>query len=295
MRCDLHVHTVHSGMCTVPVARYFCRECYSRPLDVYEKLKRQGMGLVTITDHDSIGAAEELRSKPDFFLSEEVTCHMPSGTEIHVGVYDIDDRQHIQLQRRRDDLPALLAYLREQDLFFSVNHVFSSLTGRREIADFEWFERHFPAFEVKNGAMLKRSNRNASHVARWMGKSSVGGSDAHTLRNAGSVYTEVRGASTKEEFLLGVRRGDAIVDGSSGNYPKLTAEVLQICLNMMKERPWTVLLAPFALAVPLVTLVHYGLEADFADRWLRLVANSRAHEIGNTVEWMLKAETEVSA
>lgn len=295
MRCDLHVHTVHSGMCTIPVARHFCRECYNQPRDLYETLKRRGMHLVTVTDHDSIDTVEALRSRPDFFVSEEVTCRMPSGTEIHVGVYDITDRQHVELQRRRDDLPSLLAFLREQDLFFSINHLFSSLTGRRHLSDFEWFENHFPAFEVRNGAMLQRANRNAAHLGRWLGKSPIGGSDAHTLRNAGCVYTEVPGARDREEFLLGLRRGRGIVSGVSGNYIKLTIEVLQICINMMRERPWTAVLAPVVLGVPAVTLVHYWLEADFASRWLRRVATARANEIGNPVEWILQAESEVSA
>lgn len=282
-------------MCTIPVARHICRECYSQPWDLYETLKRRGMQLVTVTDHDSIDAVEALRSRPDFFVSEEVTCRMPSGTEIHVGVYDITDRQHVELQRRRDDLPSLLAFLREEDLFFSINHVFSSLTGRRHLSDFEWFENHFPAFEVRNGAMLQRANNSAAHLGRWLGKSPIGGSDAHTLRNAGSVYTEVPGARDRAEFLLGLRRGSGIVAGESGNYIKLTSEVLQICINMMKEKPWTSVLAPVVLAVPAVTLVHYLVEADFASRWLRRVATARANEIGNPVEWMLQAESEVSA
>ncbi|MCL4853660.1 MAG: hypothetical protein KJZ78_20075, partial [Bryobacteraceae bacterium] len=62
MKCDLHVHTVHSGMCTVPLARMFCRESYTQPDAAYGKLKRLGMNLVTITDHNSIGACDVLRS-----------------------------------------------------------------------------------------------------------------------------------------------------------------------------------------------------------------------------------------
>src|ERR1700726_957381 len=99
MRCDLHVHTVHSGMCTVPVLSRVCRESYNEPLALYETLKRRGMDLVTVTDHDSIDAVESLRRRPDFFLSEEVTCITPSGMEIHVGALGIIDRDHIELQR----------------------------------------------------------------------------------------------------------------------------------------------------------------------------------------------------
>src|SRR5579863_593688 len=165
MRCDLHVHTRHSGMCTIPLLRSVCRESYNEPLAVYEKLKRLGMDLVTITDHDSIDAAEALRSRTDFFLSEEVTCRLPSGTELHVGVYDIGERDHIELQRRSQDFEALTAYLLERDLFFSANHVFSSLTGRRHPADFDLFETAFPAVETRNGHMLARANEGASALA----------------------------------------------------------------------------------------------------------------------------------
>src|SRR5271163_4942166 len=116
MKCDLHVHTHHSGMCTVPVMKRICRESYNDPIQVYETLKRRGMDLVTITDHDSIDAVEPLRRYPDFFLSEEVSCSTSSGTKLHMGVYDMQERHHIGLQRRRDDMPALLAYLEEQRL-----------------------------------------------------------------------------------------------------------------------------------------------------------------------------------
>src|SRR5579871_6622527 len=143
MRCDLHVHTIHSGMCTVPVMNRICRESYNDPREVYETLKRRGMEIVTVTDHDSIDAAEALRGHADFFLSEEVSCRMSSGTELHVGVYGLDDRDHIELQRRREDFASLLAYLRERGLLFSVNHAFSSLTGRRKEADFVEFAASF--------------------------------------------------------------------------------------------------------------------------------------------------------
>ena len=103
MRCDLHVHTVHSGLCNLPILKSFCNESYAEPQAVYDKLKRRGMGLVTVTDHDCVDSAESLRRHADFFVSEEVTCTTPSGGSMHVGVYDLNDRQHIEVQRKRDD------------------------------------------------------------------------------------------------------------------------------------------------------------------------------------------------
>jgi predicted metal-dependent phosphoesterase TrpH len=131
MRCDLHVHTVHSGFCTVPGLNRICLESWNEPRALYERLKQRAMNLVTVTDHDSIDAVEELRRYPDFFLSEEVTCTMPSGTEMHAGVYGIRECDHIELQRRRTDVESLLAYASENQLFVTVNHIYSSLTGSR--------------------------------------------------------------------------------------------------------------------------------------------------------------------
>lgn len=275
MKCDLHVHTVHSGMCTVPVASRFCRECYSEPAAVYHRLKQLGMDLVTVTDHDSIDAAEVLRAHSDFFLSVEATCRMPSGTEVHVGIYDITERQHIETQRRRDDFPSLIAYLAEQQLFFSVNHVLSGLTGRRHVSDFEIFEGFFPAFEVLNGTMPPRTNALASELACLMRKAPVAGSDAHTLATAGAAYTEIPAARTRRDFLDCLRAGQGIARGSSGGFLRLTRDVLSICFSMLQEKPWLMPAAPLFLGVPVVTLINCALEAAFAGRWHGTVLQSR--------------------
>src|SRR6476469_2763741 len=179
MRCDLHVHTDRSGMCTVPVLSHGCRESYNQPLAVYECLKRRGMDLVTVTDHDSIDAAEALRHHPDFFLSEEVSCVTPAGNDVHVGVYGIGERDHVEMQRRRTDMESLAAYLHERNILFAVNHVFSALTGARVEADFELFYDLVPGLETLNGQLMPRCNRAARRLARQWGKIGLAGSDAH--------------------------------------------------------------------------------------------------------------------
>jgi len=256
-------------MCTVPLLRRICRESYSDPLAVYEALKRRGMGLVTITDHDSIDAAESLRHCPDFFLSQEVSCLTPSGTQFHMGVYDISDRQHVELQRRRDDFFSLVGYLIEQQLFFSVNHVFSGLTGARSVSDFALFEQYFPAMETRNGQTTARSNRYASEYARQLGKAEVAGSDAHTLSSLGETYIEVPGARSRAEFLYGLRRGAGLAHGVSGDYGKLTRAVLEIGGGMMRERVWTRVLGLLAPLVPAITLSFWLREIVFAYYWER--------------------------
>jgi len=257
-------------MCNIPIMNRICRECYSDPEAVYQTLKRRGMDLVTVTDHDSIDAAEELRRYPDFFLSEEVTCITPSGTEIHTGVYGIEERDHIELQRRRKDVPALAAYLDERKLFFSINHVFSSLTGRRTDLDFQLFQELFPALETLNGQIPGINNSTAALLARDWRKAVVGGSDAHTLASLGTTFTDVPSADGVRTFLRGLRHGQAQTRGESGTYFKLTRAIAQIGISLIGEYPAMALLAPLLLPiVPVVTLVNYACEILFERKWSR--------------------------
>ena len=162
---------------------------------------------------------------------------MPSGNELHVGVYDLSERQHVEIQRRRNDLPRLVAYLNEQQLFYSVNHAFSALTGRRSMEDFVWLDGAFPGVEVRNGHVPDAATVWRSDMAERSGRAMLGGSDAHTLRSLGSVYTRVPGARNKAEFLDGLRRGHGQVQGGSGSFWRLTRDVLQICAALMEEKP----------------------------------------------------------
>lgn len=265
MRCDLHVHSVASGMFDAP-GLGFCRESYSNPVEVYQHLKRRGMSLVTITDHDSIEAGESLRSHPDFFLSEEVTVTMPSGSLTHLGVYGITERDHAEIQRRRNDFMALQAYLAQRKLFFSVNHMFSGLTGKRSEYDFELFAL-CPAFEVRNGQMWVDANSAANRLARELQKIGIAGSDSHTIDGAGKTFTEVPGARTAEEFLAGLRTGQGVIAGEHGGYGKLTADVYRIVQAMAADQPWTLSLLPLAAFVPAFTAVHWLNEIRFCRKW----------------------------
>ena len=254
-------------MCTVPVLSRVCLESYNEPQALYRLLKQRGMDLVTVTDHDSIDAVEELRRYPDFFLSEEVTCRMPSGTEMHAGVYGITEHDHIELQRRRTDIESLLAYASERRLFVTVNHLYSSLTGSRAEDDFAIFARDFHGIETLNGQMLKRSNKLAEEFAARFGKPVIGGSDSHTLGGVARTFTEVRGARNAQEFLAGLRAGHSVARGESGDYLKLTSAVLSIGGSLVRSVPWMGLLAFLFAVAPTVTLAHYFRELVFAWYW----------------------------
>jgi predicted metal-dependent phosphoesterase TrpH len=273
MRCDLHVHSIASGMCDTPVMNRVCRESYNQPAEVYTRAKRLGMSIVTLTDHDSIDAVEALRKHADFFLSEEATVQMPGGTQMHLGIYGITERDHTEIQRRRKDFISLMMYLTERKLFFSVNHVFSGLTGRRLDEDFCWFASYVPAFETRNGQMWPKANESAARLASRLGKIAVGGSDSHAITGVGLTYTEVTGARTADEFFAGLRAGRGQVHGAHGSYTKLTGDIFRIVRSLWMEKPWTLALMPLAPFVPAVTASHWLNEIRFCQKWATAIEN----------------------
>ena len=260
-------------MFNLPGLKHVCQECYNEPADVYDLLKRRGMSAITVTDHDSIEGSEALRSFPDFFLSEEVTVRMPSGTEAHLGVYNLVERDHFEIKRRANDFVSLLMYLTERKLFFSINHVFSGLTGRREAEDFAWFESYVPAYEARNGQMWRRSNESAAKLAARLDKIAVAGSDAHALAGVGRTYTEVPGARTVDEFFAGLRAGSGRVAGEHGSYSRLTADVFSIIGSFFADLPWTAVLSPLALLVPVFSAAHWMNEMRFCRKWRVVMEN----------------------
>lgn len=288
MRCDLHVHSWHSGMADLPLLRHVGRECYSDPFAVYERALARGMDLVTLTDHDSIEGGLRLAHLPNTFLSEEVTVRLEGGRQLHVNVFDVDECQHAAIQRRAADPEVLFAYLAEQRIPASVNHLFSALTGEREVADLLLPLGRLPLAEALNGAMPRVHNERAELVGRAAGMAAIGGSDAHSLSHVARAYTVVPGARSKREFLDGLRRGLSIPAGCSGSYARLTAEVARIfaagyaeTAAQMARRSApglrvaaSALLLPFLPLIPLFTFAIHVHEVVFASRLFRALGSA---------------------
>jgi predicted metal-dependent phosphoesterase TrpH len=227
MRCDLHVHSVYSGRVDLPVLRHLGNESYSEPEAVYAVARRRGMDLVTLSDHDTIEGALQLAGRADTFASEEVTAWI-DGRELHLGVIDLDERQHAGIQARSRDAEALFAYLAEERLPVVLNHPFSSLTGRRDVADLPWAARRATHVEATNSMMPAALNAAAARLAEEHARPTIGGSDAHALGSVALAWTEVPGARSREEFLSGLRRGACLARGRSGTYARLTRNVATI-------------------------------------------------------------------
>lgn len=274
MRCDLHVHSRYSGAVNLPLLRHVGRECYSEPADIDRTARSRGMDLVTISDHDTIEGALRIAGLPHVFVSEEVTCRLPEGRVVHLGVFDLQERQHQAIAARRDDAESLFAFLAEERLPFCVNHLYSPLTGQRAVTDFQFVLERAVALETLNGMMPRGTNEFATAAAAEHGLHSVAGSDAHALGSVARAYTEVPSARTKQEFLEGLRRGLTLSVGRSGSYARLTADITTVFTGALLENgarcllsgrdalrflATLALLPPMGL-VPLIALYNFGCE-----------------------------------
>jgi PHP domain-containing protein len=242
------------------------------------------MDLVTLTDHDSIAGALEIAALPGTFISEEVSCTLPGGRRLHVGVFGISERQHEAIARRRADAEALFAYLAEQRIAAAVNHPFSALTGRRETSDLQWALAALELVECRNGMMSEAVNARAARAGRVAGRSAVGGSDAHTLASVARACTVVHHARTREEFLDGLRRGLTVPAGSSGGYARLTADLARIAaaayadsaLGCLRRPAAAARLAALVTALPLLPLLPLASAAVFLHEQLFARRHERA-------------------
>ncbi len=235
-KADLHCHSVYSTFKYFRIAN--TRDSYNRPEEVYRLAKKRGMDFVTLTDHDSIdGCLRLLNHHPDltdFFVSEEVETWFPDTRQrIHVNVFDINERQHAEIQRLRDNIYDLHAYLRQERILASANHMFQNYRMRNSPRQyFEEMLRMFDVFEVKNGAMASQHNRLIEDLMAVVSEkrgavSLVAGSDAHTLSPLARVYT-VAEAETYRDFLDRIRAGECFVWGSEMGFRVLLSDVYRM-------------------------------------------------------------------
>jgi predicted metal-dependent phosphoesterase TrpH len=306
-KADLHVHSRYSGR--VNHLRFLrARDCYSQPIDVYRTAKRRGMDLVTITDHDSIDGCLDLLDRmgelPDFVIGEEVTVSVPEFRHrIHIGVYDITEAQHREIQKLRASGEELIGYLRQNDILFVLNHFFHDFANVGLVHKYIGrMAELFDVFEVRNGTMQREHNafvasllRRYRSGARTLGM--VGGSDSHTLRRIGRTYT-ASPARTREQFLRDIRSGRTEVFGPHSNHLSLAADIYGVVLRYyptvlslrngefpplirVKNFFLSVIMAPL-LFVPYLAALHYAQsERQRIGLFSRLLLEPQAGSVGS--------------
>jgi glycosyltransferase involved in cell wall biosynthesis len=251
-RCDLHVHSRYStDSGNYALRRAQLGESYTDPERVYRVCKERGMGLVTITDHNTLEGALRIAHLPDTFLSVEVTTQFESeGIPLHVLVWDLTEEDHRDLQPCRRSVVELVSFLRERGLAHGLAHPLYRMGMPMTTAHFERLLVLFSVWEGRNGARSRESNELAARIAaattpalidRLAGRHGLepfssgrvavtGGSDDHGSFDIATTWTEAR-ASTPREFLYEVGAGLCAPGGAHGSTTKLAHALTALIVN----------------------------------------------------------------
>jgi len=258
MKIDLHVHSKYSTRPSHWVLQKLgCHECYTEPLALYRIAKERGMSQVTITDHNTIGGCLEIAHLPGTFISEEITTYFPDGCKIHVLAYNIDEAQHRQIQKVRNNIFELAGYLKGEAIVHSVAHPLWSINNRLTVEHFEQLLLLFKNFEFNGGRdevlnqwlqaictelnpgkldeLTEKHRIIPAFPSPWL-KNHTGGSDDHSSLHIARKYTQVDGALGFSDFLEKLDQGAASVRGRASTPLTLGYNIYSIAYQFYKDK-----------------------------------------------------------
>ncbi len=240
MRADLHLHSKHSG----PAAEWLFRRIglpasYAEPATLHAKSRERGMDFFTLTDRDTLDGCLAVAGKPGVFLSEEVTVQFPEDrAKAHLLVWGLNEAEHGEIQRLRENIYDLQRYLAERGLAHAVAHPLHRSDGRISPAHIEKLVLLFRHFEGVNGTrdaltsdvvrfllagltsekIEELSNRHhlaPTHERAWE-KVFIGGSNDRSGLFTAHAWTETAHVADASAFLAEVREGRCTAGGVAG-------------------------------------------------------------------------------
>ncbi len=261
VRADLHVASRYTQRTDEWVFRHLgLAASYSEPWMLYDRLKSAGMDLVTITDENTLDGVKEIADRPDVFLSELAVAHFPdSKAKIKILIWGLNEAQHEEIARRRENLFALQAYLREEALAHAVAHPFYSYNRDLTLTDLERLILLFKHFEGINGHRASLYSEVAScalerltpeiierlsdkhhltptHPEPWK-KIFVGGSADRGGQFVAQAFTECPGNRlSPREFLGAIQRGECVARGEGGNPLRLAHGFFNTLFSYARRR-----------------------------------------------------------
>lgn len=260
-RCDLHVHSEASRGNDEWFTRFFgCPESYVEPSRQFDLCRARGMDFVTLTDHDTIDGCLTLIDRPGTFLSEEITAVFPGeDCTIHVLAWNITPDQHAAIQQRRRNVYLLVDYLCEQGIAHGAAHPLLSPSWNLTSETLEKLLLLFPVLERINGLLDARIARDFEHLVEridaavlrsWARKHDLtirgdldgrrtftAGSDDHTLRMTGRVFTETPGPpTTAAAFLKAVMRSQGRAVGQHASIEDMAATIQRTSYEHLRRK-----------------------------------------------------------
>jgi glycosyltransferase involved in cell wall biosynthesis len=272
-RIDLHVHSRASGFSTNWWVRGLglgveTRESYTTPEEVWTLARAAGMDFVTLTDHETLDGAKELWHRPDFVSGIEVNALFPDDeTTVDILIYGLSEADHDEIQGRRGNVYALIAYLREAGLVHVLAHPLFDLGGRIGKEQVEKRMVLFSIWEWINGARPAEQNRLAARIAASADGSTLrqlarrhgltmpphecirgtGGSDDHGAVHVGRAWTRFPHFTSVADLLEAMRAGEMAPCGQSGAVNVMAHTAFAIAAKAAGEHPDSIAVPePFA-------------------------------------------------
>lgn len=259
-KADLHLHSRYSDRPSEWILRKLgIPDSLSNPRKLYEGLRAAGHDFVTMTDHNTLGAAKELKGLEGFIPGIEITTYFPEDRcKVHLLAWNLGEREVEVIEKLRANIFELASFLRQEGIVHAVAHPLLHLDGKMKPEHFEKLILLFQLFEKTNGlrspfgqevayaccsSLTEKKIRELSEkhgfeplgATPWK-KSWMGGSNDHCGLYAGRVWTEVAGARDAESFLRGVEAGRAVVHGEGGDPARLVNGLFHVIFDYLREK-----------------------------------------------------------
>ncbi len=172
MKVDFHCHTHYSSDSLTPIR------------SLIDAARRRGLDRIVVTDHNSIGGAQEAHAlAPDLVIvGEEVQTTQGEFLAAYVK----------EAVPKRLEPAEALARLKAQGAFISISHPFDAQRSGWPPETLEWLAPQIDAVEVLNARVVEaRYNSLALAFAQRHSLPGGAGSDAHHPSEIGRVYSEL--------------------------------------------------------------------------------------------------------
>ncbi|MCB9876677.1 MAG: glycosyltransferase [Planctomycetes bacterium] len=279
-KVDLHLHSYASNVTDYYAANTFAiPESYSDPFVLYQELKRRGMALVTLTDHNSIDGVKELLDAglPDVFVSAEMTTTFPEdGCNIHVTVANMTEAQFAEVDRLRGNVYEMVDFVEREiaseadrpgcnRLAYWMTHPLMSTQnrpyGREGSLTADHIEKAlllFPCLEVRNGTRTRALNEFTQRLVTSLDRATIERlANQHDLAPRGP-QPWIKAIVGGSDDHCGINHGMTWTELPVADERKLTPNDLVDALRARRTTPGGAHGGPVSLAHAVVKLLYDG-------------------------------------
>jgi predicted metal-dependent phosphoesterase TrpH len=198
LKADFHVHT------------HYSRDSNIDPKELVIAAKRLGIGVIAITNHNTMKGCEEVESAAKKHYKKLIVFR---------GVELLTRKGEIIILNPKEELPKKLALseacrlAKEQGGFVIIPHVFDMFRkgAGKSVNDVLGYVDAVEGFNSRT--LLRSFNEKNISLAKKMGLPMVAGSDAHFIEEFGKAYTIIDSKPDKNEVLDAIKNGRTRIIG----------------------------------------------------------------------------------